>query len=87
MSVPAVPFIPRISTSKCHGLFHLIFDIFVLACCGKNMPYLDPSNQLLNWIQVTLALAAGDMVLDGDRGSPQPYPKDLIGNWVEILQI
>ena len=33
--------------------------------------------------QVTLALAAGDMVLDGDRGSPQPYPKDLIGSWVE----
>jgi len=29
--------------------------------------------------EVTLALAAGDMVLDGDRGSPQPYPKDLIG--------
>ena len=48
------------------------------------MPPAAKSNQLLNWIQVTLALAAGDMVLDGDRGSPQPYPKDLIGSWVEI---
>ena len=33
-----------------------------------------------------MALAAGDMVLDGDRGSPQPYPKDLIGGWVEMCR-
>lgn len=28
---------------------------------------------------VSLALPAGDMVMDGDAGSPQPYPKDFIG--------
>jgi hypothetical protein len=29
--------------------------------------------------QVSLALPAGDMVIEGDAGSPQPYPKDFIG--------
>lgn len=28
---------------------------------------------------VSLALPAGDMVIEGDAGSPQPYPKDFIG--------
>eukprot|EP00435_Cladocopium_sp_Y103_P031500 s1779_g8.t1 len=28
---------------------------------------------------VSLALPAGDMVIQGDAGSPQPYPKDFVG--------
>lgn len=38
--------------------------------------------------QVVLALAASDMVIDGDPGSPEPSPKDFIGaelSWVGSL--
>jgi len=43
--------------------FPWLFYLIAVPCCA----------------QVSLALPAGDMVIEGDAGSPQPYPKDFIG--------